>query len=157
MGRPVPGVQVVIPAPLAAPIPRAIPVARPSAPPKAAPDTLAAEDDAFYNPSGRIRSLADGTAEMTIEAYRPLPTLLVRAAGRRKRFVWVALAILIPLGALAAIGVVVSSTGGASEDVVATTSVESGVLRNTKRPLSTTSTSAKAQPRDTKSKSNTRP
>jgi len=63
--------------------------------------TTAAEDDAFYHPVGRMRSLAD----VTLDGYRPEPTLLVRAASRRKRLSWIMAAALLPLLVLAAIAI----------------------------------------------------
>ena len=58
----------------------------------------APEDDAYFHPAGRLRTLADAT----LEIYRPEPTLLLRAASRRKRYSWVAVALLLPVVVLAA-------------------------------------------------------
>jgi hypothetical protein len=59
------------------------------------------EDDAFYHPVGRMRSLAD----VTLDGYRPEPTLLVRAASRRKRLSLLMVAALLPLLVLACIAI----------------------------------------------------
>ena len=61
----------------------------------------ATEEDAYYHPAGRIRSLAD----VTLDGYRPEPTLLLRARGRRRSFTWVLGAALIPVVALAAMAI----------------------------------------------------
>ena len=45
------------------------------------PVAPAVEDDAYFHPAGRIRSLA----EVTLDGYRPEPTLLLRARARRLR------------------------------------------------------------------------
>lgn len=59
------------------------------------------EEDAFYTPGGRVRSLAD----VTLDGYRPEPTLLLRAAARRKSFTWLFVAALLPITVLAAIAI----------------------------------------------------
>ncbi|MDF2696847.1 MAG: hypothetical protein K0S65_5230, partial [Labilithrix sp.] len=46
---------------------------------------LILDEDAFYHPAGRIRTLADAT----LEGYRPEPTLLVRLRQRRHTLSWV--------------------------------------------------------------------
>jgi hypothetical protein len=58
----------------------------------------APEDDAYYHPAGRIRGLAD----VTLDGYRPEPTLLVRARSRRQSYSLVLIAALLPLVVLAA-------------------------------------------------------
>ncbi|MDB4941667.1 MAG: hypothetical protein JWP97_1201 [Labilithrix sp.] len=88
-----------------------IPTAPTAPTPRAAPRAIAAsslvftvpavEEDAFYAPGGRVRSLAD----VTLDGYRPEPTLLVRAQARRKRFTWLMAAALLPVAVLAAIAV----------------------------------------------------
>ncbi|MDB4938400.1 MAG: hypothetical protein JWP87_5372, partial [Labilithrix sp.] len=103
--------------------------------PAAAPTAL--EDDAFYHPLGRMRSLAD----VTLDGYRPEPTLLVRAATRRKRFSWVLLAALVPLVALAAIAVAANVDTGDSGAARVRTSSE---LARGKTPLTTSSVRAKS-------------
>lgn len=108
-----------------------------------------AEDDAFYHPIGRMRSLAD----VTLDGYRPEPTLLVRAATRRKRFSWVMAAALLPLLALAAFAGFASteSTESASSSSASSTSVGSrspaspAAATAGKTPLTTTSALSKAQ------------
>ena len=60
---------------------------------------VATEDDAYYAPGGRVRSLAD----VTLDGYRPEPTLLVRARVRRRNFTALAVAVLVPVLAIAAI------------------------------------------------------
>ena len=67
-------------------------------PPRYVTMPSAPEDDAYFHPAGRLRTLADAT----LENYRPEPTLLLRAASRRKRYSWVAVALLLPVVVLAA-------------------------------------------------------
>jgi hypothetical protein len=76
--------------------------------PRSAPN-LANDEDAYYQPGGRIRTLADAT----LEAYRPEPTLLVRLRARRTTLSWVVLLLLAPL-ALLAIFAVALTLGQAS-------------------------------------------
>jgi len=59
----------------------------------------ATEEDAYFAPAPRIRSLAD----QTLDGYRPEPTLLLRARARRSSFKWVIGAILLPVLVLAAV------------------------------------------------------
>ena len=59
------------------------------------------EEDAYFAPAPRIRSLAD----QTLDGYRPEPTLLLRARARRSSFKWVLGAVLLPLLVLAAIAI----------------------------------------------------
>ena len=61
----------------------------------------ATEEDAYFAPAPRIRSLAD----QTLDGYRPEPTLLLRARARRSSFKWVIGAILLPVLVLAAIAI----------------------------------------------------
>jgi hypothetical protein len=58
----------------------------------------APEDDAYYHPAGRMRGLAD----VTLDGYRPEPTLLMRARSRRQSFSLILIAALLPLVVLAA-------------------------------------------------------
>ena len=106
--------------------------------PSAAPTAL--EDDAFYHPIGRMRSLAD----VTLDGYRPEPTLLVRAASRRKRFSWLFVAALLPLLVLAAIAIF------ANVDTAAPVTLPGArvpsVAAPSKLPLATTSVASKAAP-----------
>jgi hypothetical protein len=105
--------------------------------------TSSDEDDAYYQPAGRIRSLAD----MTLDGYRPEPTLLVRAAGRRKRFSWIFLAILLPLVVLAAIAIFASADAPSSYSSpasVAGAKVAASVHASTKSTLETTSATSKS-------------
>ena len=62
----------------------------------------ATEEDAYFAPAPRIRSLAD----QTLDGYRPEPTLLLRARARRSSFKWVIGAILLPVLVLAAVAIV---------------------------------------------------
>lgn len=101
----------------------------------------AAEDDAFFHPIGRIRSLAD----VTLDGYRAEPTLLVRAASRRKRFAWIFVAALLPLLVLAAIAVFANT--GAASPIAAVARVrvrEPSVTARGRTPLATTSARAKS-------------
>jgi hypothetical protein len=109
--------------------------ALPAIPPSPAPPT-ALEDDAFYHPLGRMRSLAD----VTLDGYRPEPTLLVRAASRRKRFSWVLLAALVPLVVLAGIAVAASSPLDP-----AVRSRASAAVTSEKTPLASTSVHVRAK------------
>lgn len=88
-------------------MPSALPLAIPAvaaavpASPASSSAQLAAirvDDDAYYHPAGRIRSLAD----VTLDGYRPEPTLLLRARTRRRHFSWFIAAALVPILALAA-------------------------------------------------------
>ena len=128
------------PAPVPAPTPSTpryltMPSA-PSAPPTPPPTAL--EDDAYYHPLGRMRSLAD----QTLDGYRPEPTLLVRAASRRKRFSWLFVAALLPLLVLAGIAFFANAepTSGPALARPRTPSVSAPG----KLPLATTSAASKA-------------
>jgi hypothetical protein len=133
------------PAPAAVAIPAAIPI-----PPRSAPRYVtmpsaptALEDDAFYHPLGRMRSLAD----VTLDGYRPEPTLLVRAASRRKRFSWVLVAALLPLLALAGIAIFASTDTTSTASTTPTTSTTPrapSVASPAKLPLATTSAASKS-------------
>jgi hypothetical protein len=68
------------------------------APSSSSGGTSAPEDDAYYHPAGRIRGLAD----VTLDGYRPEPTLLLRARSRRQSFSFILIAALLPLIVLAA-------------------------------------------------------
>jgi hypothetical protein len=97
-------------------MPRALPLAQPQPHPqplllplplpalstqRAAASGVMSEDDAYFHPVGRMRSLAD----VTLDGYRPEPTLLLRARTRRKSFSWILAAALVPLLALAAFAI----------------------------------------------------
>lgn len=104
----------------------------------------APEDDAFFHPLGRMRSLAD----VTLDGYRPEPTLLVRAASRRKRFSWIFVAALLPLLVLAAIAIFASTdtaSGSRSASPIVTAPREPSVTARGKTPLATTSVAAKSR------------
>ncbi len=64
---------------------------------------LILDEDAFYHPAGRIRSLADAT----LDGYRPEPTLLVRLRQRRHTLSKIVLLVLAPLTLLALFAVAV--------------------------------------------------
>lgn len=72
---------------------------------------LILDEDAFYHPAGRIRTLAD----VTIDGYRPEPTLMVRLRERRHALKWVVTAIVAVL-ALFAIFAVAVGFGRASAE-----------------------------------------
>lgn len=72
-------------------LPLSVPPAEPSEP------MLPADEDAFYHPVGRIRTLAD----VTLEGYRPEPTLMVRLRARRSALTWVVAGILAALALVA--------------------------------------------------------
>ena len=139
------------PAPPYAALPTPIPPApTPSAPRYVTmPSALTgAEDDAFYHPVGRMRSLAD----VTLDGYRPEPTLLVRAASRRKRFSWIMVAVLLPLLVLAGIAIFASTEGATSSSPKTTTATTTLSLSPRspstatagRTPLATSSAIAKA-------------
>jgi hypothetical protein len=65
----------------------------------------APDDDAYFHPAGRIRTLA----EVTLDGYRPEPTIMMRIRARRGKLSWLVVAILVPLAGLAAFGL--SSAG----------------------------------------------
>ena len=106
-----PVMPVVAPAlmpPASVPAPRSAgatqPLAALSIPP--APRTapiLILDEDAFYHPAGRIRSLADAT----LDGYRPEPTLMVRIRERRHTLSLGAGLVLFPLALLALFAVAV--------------------------------------------------
>lgn len=73
----------------------------------------AVEDDAFFHPGARIRTLAD----QTLESYRPEPTLMVRIRQRRGTLSWVVAALLLPLVLLAAIGLWLGSAEASTPTV----------------------------------------
>jgi hypothetical protein len=136
--------------------PPMVPVAQrfitiPAAPalPAAAPVQTAREDDAFYHPVGRMRSLADAT----LDGYRPEPTLLVRAASRRKQFSWVFLALLLPLVVLAAFAISSTIDSASAAENGPVTKRAPAVALNGKTPLGTTSASLKTAPTTTGAKS----
>ncbi len=143
------GVLTPIPPAYATPMPAAAPAPTPSTPryltmpfaPTSSPTAL--EDDAFYHPLGRMRSLAD----QTLDGYRPEPTLLVRAASRRKRFSWLFVAALLPLLALAGIAAF-ASTDATSGSAIASSSARPrtpSVSPPSKLPLMTTSALSRAK------------
>lgn len=101
--------------------------------------TRSEEDDAYFQPAGRMRSLAD----VTLDGYRPEPTLLVRAAVRRKRFSWLLVAALLPLLALAgaSVGAFASTGSSSTPRPVANTPA---VPAAGKKPMTTTSATSKA-------------
>lgn len=80
--------------------------------PQTAP-ILILDEDAFYHPAGRIRTLA----EVTLDGFRPEATVLVRARERRNTLSWVALLVLAPvlLIALFAVAVAVGRAGASPE------------------------------------------
>lgn len=63
------------------------------------------EDDAYYHPGGRIRSLA----EMTLDGYRPESTLMVRLRQRRSRLTWWVAGALVLLSTFSAAALVTPS------------------------------------------------
>jgi hypothetical protein len=141
---PVPPAYAAAPPATAAPVahPTAAPAPSPPAPryltmPSAPPTGI--DEDAFYHPLGRMRSLADAT----LDGYRPEPTLLVRAASRRKRFSWLFVAALLPLLVLAAIAIF-ANAGGASSTSVASSPRAPSVSATTKLALATTSAAMKS-------------
>lgn len=102
---------------------------------------LSPDDDAYYHPAGRIRSLADAT----LEGYRPEPTLLVRAASRRKRFSGLLLAALLPLVVLAgfAISSSIDVAGPANAPATVTLKASPAAPVRGKTALATTSAGSK--------------
>lgn len=100
---PAPATQTPAPAPSASSLP---PAAR-TAP------ILILDEDAFYHPAGRIRGFAD----VTLESYRPEPTVMVRLRQRRSTLAWVVIAVLVPLAlfALFVLSVTVGSRVSVSE------------------------------------------
>lgn len=143
---PPPGIPTPVPPRLVAMPSAAAMASVPPAAPSAGALVGAPEEDAYYHPAGRIRSLADAT----LDGYRPEPTLLVRAAGRRKRFSWLFVAALLPLLVLAAIAVFANADSGSAstarfrEASGEASRVSQAVLANAKTPLATTSALSKA-------------
>ncbi len=60
--------------------------------PRTAP-ILVLDEDAFYHPAGRIRTIADAT----LDGFRPEPTLVVRLRERRTTLSWLVLLVLAPV------------------------------------------------------------
>ena len=126
--------QTPVPPPPAPSVPRFIAMpAAPMAPAPAPPSRHAiptgptgAEDDAYFHPAGRMRAFAD----VTLDGYRPEPTLLLRAASRRKRYSWVLLAAVLPLVALA--GFAISETASAAGEATVVTKRTPAVAVNGK-------------------------
>lgn len=131
---PPPGIPTPVP-PRYVTMPSAVPAAPPSTP------ASAVEDDAYYHPAGRIRTLADAT----LDGYRPEPTLLVRAAGRRKRFSWLFVAALLPLLVLAAVAVFAGSESASASSPVSAdrARVAPSVLVPGKTAMATSSATSK--------------
>ena len=126
------------PAPVPAPTPSTPRyLTMPSAP---TPPPTALEDDAFYHPLGRMRSLAD----QTLDGYRPEPTLLVRAASRRKRFSWLFVAALLPLLLLAGIAIFANADATSGPAVALARPRTPSVSAPGKLSLATTSAASKA-------------
>lgn len=136
------------PAPPYAALPTPIPPAPTPTPPRyvTMPSAFSsAEDDAFYHPVGRMRSLAD----VTLDGYRPEPTLLVRAASRRKRFSWIMAAVLLPLLVLAGIAMFASAESASVLPATAGTTLSrapraTATVGAGKTPLATSSALSKA-------------
>jgi hypothetical protein len=135
--------QTPVPPPPAPSVPRfiAMPAVAPAPVPASQQAISAApsrsEDDAYFQPAGRMRNFAD----VTLDGYRPEPTLLLRAASRRKRYSWVLLAALLPLIALA--GFAISETVSAAGEVSVLTKRTPAVAVNGKTSLATTAASFK--------------
>ena len=112
-----------------------------------------AEDDAYFHPAGRIRSLAD----VTLDGYRPEPTLLLRARARRKSFTWILGAVLLPIVALAAISVLGAQETATASTATSTTTIATATIVTTAtatlRPLpAVTATAATPKPAVTSAK-----
>jgi hypothetical protein len=86
--------------------------------PQTAP-ILILDEDAFYHPAGRIRTLA----EATLDGYRPEATVLTRIRERRQTLSWVVLLVLAPflLIVLFAVAVVVGRAGAGVAEPAAPT------------------------------------
>jgi hypothetical protein len=95
------------PEPMTTPLP--VPTGAPIPPAPRTEPLLATEDDAYYHPAGRIRTLADAT----IDGYGPEPTLLVRVRERRTALSRLVLLVLAPV-VLLAIFAVAMTLGRAS-------------------------------------------
>lgn len=137
-----PGLLTPVPPAYATPAATPAPAPTPSTPryltmPSAPPTGI--EEDAFYHPLGRMRSLADAT----LDGYRPEPTLLVRAASRRKRFSWLFVAALLPLLVLAAIAIFANADAASASPVTSSPRAPS-LAAPTKLSLATTSAPAKS-------------
>ncbi len=106
-----------LPAPYGTPVPpapvEAAPTPVPIPPPARAPVIMVpTEEDAYYHPVGKIRSLAD----VTLDGYKPEPTFQVKLRARRHSFGWIAGAILGPLALLGALSIFLN-TASSSEAV----------------------------------------
>ena len=98
---------------------------------------LILDEDAFYHPAGRIRSLADAT----LDGYRPEPTLLVRLRQRRHALSKVVLLVLAPLTLLALFAVAVGIGRASAEH----TSAEHEAQPTPAQPAATTPPKAEAK------------
>ena len=85
------------------------------------------EEDAYFHPAGRIRSLAD----VTLDGYRPEPTLLLRARGRRKSISWILGAALLPLLVLAAIAIFGRQATATTATATSTTTIATATIVTT--------------------------
>jgi hypothetical protein len=117
---PVPVAQYVAPPP--------VPVAQPIAA-EMVLSLPVVEDDAYFHPAGRIRSLA----EVTLDGYRPEPTLLLRARARRKNFSWILGAVLLPVAILAAIAILGRQESAATA-ATSTTTIATATIVTTAAP-----------------------
>jgi hypothetical protein len=99
---------------------------------------LILDEDAFYHPAGRIRTLAD----VTLDGYRPEPTLMLRLRQRRQSFTWFVAAIVGGL-ALFAIFAVAVGFGRASVEAPEPSTVSAPRAQAPK--LETTAETTKAE------------
>ena len=97
---------------------------------------ITSDEDAYFQPAGRIRSLAD----VTLDGYRPEPTLLLRARARRRSFSWLFGAMLLPLVALAAYAITAHQDATEAPAAISTTTIATATL------VTSSKSSAKAAP-----------
>ncbi len=108
---------------------------------------LVLDEDAFYHPAGRIRTLAD----VTLETYRPEPTLMVRLRERRHALKWVVASVVVSLALFAIFAVAVGFGRRAAEHTppptakpVATTTAAAATAAA--KPVATTTAAAPSAP-----------
>jgi len=123
------------------------PARAPSGPASAPILDMALEEDAYFQPGGRIRSLADES----LQIHRPQPTLLLRIQTRRRTATWVAAGVIGFLGIVIGTALIVQATGPEAEVAPASTTTLTTALAPTAATAVTAATpvTAAAEPATT--------
>ncbi len=121
------------PPPSAAPplTPSPLATLRVPVPPASSRRAFEEDDDAFHQPSGRMRGLAD----VTLDGYRPEPTLLVRIRDRRRTLTWIVATTLAVLALLAAATTLMSAR---SEEPVRNVITHATIVKTVRPPEAAT-------------------